>query len=165
MLSQNLPGITMMRGHRYHAPVKPLLIGTGLIQVLLAPFGCFSVNLAAISAAICMNENVDPDKSLRYRSTLWAGFFYLIAGVWAGTVVSLFLALPSEVSHILAGLALLGTLLMCIRTAFTEARYQEGALLTFLITFSGVSFLGISATLWGLLAGFLAIRLSKRSLA
>jgi len=155
MLSQNLPGIAMMRSHSYEVPVKPLLLGSGLANILFAPIGGFSVNLAAISAAICMNKEVDEDPAQRYRAVIWAGIFYLIAGVWATTVVATFLALPKEVTQILAGLALLGTLLMCFQTAFKDENIRESALYTFLITLSGVTFLGVSSVVWGLVVGLL----------
>jgi benzoate membrane transport protein len=158
MLSQNLPGIAMMRSYDYHAPVKPILIGTGITNMLCAPFGGFSVNLAAISAAICMNHDVDADESQRYRAAIWAGVFYLIAGMWATTVVNVFLALPNEISHILAGLALLGTLMMCLQNAFNDNAFRESALFTFLITLSGISFLGINSLLWGLLIGLVHLK-------
>ncbi|MFB9134618.1 benzoate/H(+) symporter BenE family transporter [Vibrio olivae] len=161
MLSQNLPGVAMMKSYRYDVAVKPLLTGTGLCNILFAPFGGFSVNLAAISAAICMNEAVDSDKQQRYRAAIWAGVFYLIAGVFASTVVALFLALPQQVSHILAGLALLGTLMMCLQTAFHDVDYREPALLTFLVTLSGVNFAGVSATLWGLLIGLVYLQVTR----
>jgi benzoate membrane transport protein len=164
MLSQNLPGIAMMKSHHYDVPVKPILIGTGLTNMAFAPFGGFSVNLAAISAAICMNSDVDSDKTQRYRAAIWAGVFYLIAGMWATTVVALFLALPSEISRILAGLALLGTLMMCLKTAFHDDQFRESALFTFLITLSGVSFLGVSSLLWGLLVGLVHIKLSRTTI-
>lgn len=159
MLSQNLPGIAMMKSYQYDTPVKPILIGTGLTNILAAPFGGFSVNLAAISAAICMTEEVDSDRRQRYRAVIWAGAFYLIAGVFATTVVAVFLSLPDAVTEILAGFALLGTLMMCLQTAFHDEGYRESALLTFLITLSGFSFLGLSATLWGLLVGIVHLRL------
>lgn len=155
MLSQNLPGIAMMRSHSYEVPVKPLLLGSGLANILFAPIGGFSVNLAAISAAICMNKEVDEDPAQRYRAVIWAGIFYLIAGVWATTVVATFLALPKEVTQILAGLALLGTLLMCFQTAFKDENIRESALYTFLITLSGVTFLGVGSVVWGLVVGLL----------
>jgi benzoate membrane transport protein len=163
MLSQNLPGIAMMKSYQYDVPVKPILIGTGLTNILFAPLGGFSVNLAAISAAICMNEEVDPDKTVRYRAAMWAGVFYLIAGIWATTVVTLFLSLPSEVSQILAGLALLGTLQMCLQTSFAGELHRESALLTFILSLSGVSFIGIGSTLWGLLAGLIHVLLTKNT--
>ncbi len=162
MLSQNLPGIAMIKSHNYQLPVKPVLVGSGIANVVVAPFGGFSVNLAAISAAICMGKEVDEDPGQRYKATIWAGFFYLVAGVWATTVVALFLALPSEVTQILAGLALLGTLLMCLQTAFSDGETREAALFTFLITLSGVSLLGVSSMLWGLLVGLVFSRIQKR---
>ena len=162
MISQNLPGIAMMKSYQYDPPVKPILLGTGLANVIVAPLGGFSVNLAAISAGICMNEEVDCDKTQRYRAAIWAGIFYLIAGFWATIVVAVFLAFPREVSQILAGMALLGTLLMCLKTAFTDEGYRESALLTFLLTLSGISFLGIGSTLWGLLAGVIHYQLTQR---
>ncbi|WP_331283188.1 benzoate/H(+) symporter BenE family transporter [Vibrio sinaloensis] len=157
MLSQNLPGIAMMRSYHYQAPVKPILLGSGIINLLSAPFGGFSLNLAAISAALCMTEDVDRDKNVRYKAVLWAGGFYLVAGILASSVVALFVSLPLQITHMLAGFALLGTLLMCLQTAFQSDDLREPALLTFLVTLSGVSLLGISSTLWGLLVGGLYV--------
>ncbi|ENM5745390.1 benzoate/H(+) symporter BenE family transporter [Vibrio mimicus] len=163
MLSQNLPGIAMMKSYQYDAPIKPILLGTGLANVLAAPFGGFSVNLAAISAAICMAEEVDSDKTQRYRAVLWAGVFYLLAGIFAAAVVNLFLALPQPISAMLAGLALLGTLMMCLHTAFKTDEYREPALFTFIITLSGATLFGMSATLIGLVVGLVYLRLSATS--
>ncbi|GAL28368.1 benzoate transport protein [Vibrio variabilis] len=154
MLSQNLPGVAMMKSYQYETPVKPVLVGTGLANVLSAPFGGFSVNLAAISAAICMNDDVDSDKSKRYKAVIWAGVFYLIAGLLASVVVSMFLAFPKEITHMLAGFALLGTLMMCLQSAFDAPDYREPALLVLVVTLSGVTILGINATLWGLIVGW-----------
>ncbi len=164
MLSQNLPGIAMMKTYDYDTPVKPILIGTGITNIISAPFGGFSVNLAAISAAICMTPSVDSDKTQRYRAVIWAGIFYVSAGVFATTVVTVFLALPKEVTAILAGFALLGTLLMCLQSAFKDELVRESALLTFLITLSGVNAFGVSATLWGLVVGIIYLNVSKNSL-
>ncbi|ENM5906094.1 benzoate/H(+) symporter BenE family transporter [Vibrio mimicus] len=163
MLSQNLPGIAMMKSYQYEAPIKPILLGTGLTNVLAAPFGGFSVNLAAISAAICMAEEVDSDKTQRYRAVMWAGVFYLLAGIFAAAVVNLFLALPQPISAMLAGLALLGTLMMCLHTAFKTDEYREPALFTFIITLSGATLFGMSATLIGLVVGLVYLRLSATS--
>ncbi|ENM5761751.1 benzoate/H(+) symporter BenE family transporter [Vibrio mimicus] len=163
MLSQNLPGIAMMKSYQYESPIKPILLGTGLTNILAAPFGGFSVNLAAISAAICMAEEVDSDKTQRYRAVMWAGVFYLLAGIFAAAVVNLFLALPQPISAMLAGLALLGTLMMCLHTAFKTDEYREPALFTFIITLSGATLFGMSATLIGLVVGLVYLRLNATS--
>ncbi|MCG7495667.1 benzoate/H(+) symporter BenE family transporter [Vibrio sp. Of7-15] len=160
MLSQNLPGVAMMRSFDYKTPIKPIFVGTGITNIIFAPFGGFSVNLAAISAAICMNDDVDSDKNQRYRAVIWAGVFYLLAGVWATAVVAVFLILPQDVTYMLAGLALLGTLLMCLQSAFEVERFREAALFTFLLTLSGISLLGVSSTLWGLLIGLIHIQVT-----
>ncbi|MGI2169480.1 benzoate/H(+) symporter BenE family transporter [Shewanella sp. MF05960] len=172
MLSQNLPGLSMLKSYGYlnkddtekgyHAHGSPLLIGSGLSTMLLAPFGVFSINLAAISAAICMDSSVDDDPQQRYRSTLWAGGFYIIAGLWAGAVVTLFMALPTTIGDMLAGLALMGTLLLCLHSAFDAVKYRESALLTFVCTLSGITFLGIGAAVWGLLLGLAHLVVSQR---
>ncbi|TMX35720.1 benzoate/H(+) symporter BenE family transporter [Vibrio sp. Hep-1b-8] len=162
MLSQNLPGIAMMRSYQYQAPVKPILLGTGITNLLSAPFGGLSLNLAAISAALCMTEDVDRDKNVRYKTVLWAGGFYLVAGILASSVVALFVSLPLQITHMLAGFALLGTLLMCLQTAFQSDDLREPALLTFLVTLSGMSLLGISSTLWGLLVGGLYVFIMRK---
>ncbi|USD67236.1 benzoate/H(+) symporter BenE family transporter [Vibrio sp. SCSIO 43136] len=162
MLSQNLPGIAMMKGYGYQTPIQSTLVGTGAFNALTAPMGVFSINLAAISAAMCMNEDVDKDASQRFKAVIWAGVFYIFAGLFASSVVALFLLLPVEIIKMLAGFALLGTLLMCLSSAFSDAKYRESALLTFLFTLSGATVLGISATLVGLLVGIVHLRLTQR---
>ncbi|EOD2813165.1 benzoate/H(+) symporter BenE family transporter, partial [Vibrio cholerae] len=92
----------------------------------------------------------------------WAGGFYLLAGIFAALVVNLFLALPKPISAMLAGLALLGTLMMCLQSAFKIDEYREPALLTFVITLSGATLFGMSATLIGLVIGLAYLRLTTR---
>ncbi len=94
MLSQNLPGLAVLSSHQYQAPVKTLFLGTGGLNIIAAPFGGFSVNLAAITAAICMTEEVDKNKDNRYKAAIWGGVFYLIAGVFATSIVALFMMFP-----------------------------------------------------------------------
>ncbi|QIA65541.1 benzoate/H(+) symporter BenE family transporter [Vibrio astriarenae] len=160
MLSQNLPGFAMLKNYDYPTPSKPILISTGLTNSVLAPIGGFSFNLAAITAAICMNDSVDAQKSRRYLASVSAGGFYIIAGLMGTTVVSLFTALPNAVSSILAGLALLGTLALCLKKSLSE-NDNEPALVTFLITLSGISVLGMNSTLWGLVGGLSCLWLKR----
>lgn len=161
MLSQNLPGLAVMQSYKYEAPVKPLFTVTGGTTVLSAPFGGFAINLAAITAAICMTEEVDSDKSQRYRAAIWAGVFYIVAGLFATSVVAIFLSFPPEVTKLLAGLALLGTLTMCLQSSFSDSKYREPALFTFLIALSGVSLFGVNSILLGLVVGLLYLKIVK----
>ncbi|WP_204478378.1 benzoate/H(+) symporter BenE family transporter, partial [Aeromonas veronii] len=52
-----------------------------------------------------------------------------------------------------AGLALLSTIGSSLHSALQQDEAREAALLTFIITASGISLLGIAAACWGLLIG------------
>ena len=153
MASQNVPGIAVIRASGYPVPVSPAIGWTGLATVLLAPFGAFSLNLAAITAAICMGPEAHPDPARRYVAAVWAGVFYLLIGVFGATVAALLAAFPGELVVAIAGIALLGTLGGSLATALREEDEREAALVTFLVTASGLALFGIGAAFWGLLAG------------
>lgn len=162
MSSQNLPGVAVLKAHGYAPPVSAAVGWTGLIGLVLAPFGCYAMNLAAITAALCMSEDADPDPRQRYLAALCAGGIYLLAGLLGATVASLFAALPAALIMALAGLALLGTLANSLQQALQNETEREAAILTFLVTASGMSVGGIGSAFWGLLAGTLALLLRYR---
>ncbi|MBU2427068.1 MAG: benzoate/H(+) symporter BenE family transporter [Gammaproteobacteria bacterium] len=153
MTSQNIPGLAVLRSSGYQTPVSPLLSWTGLITLVSAPFGNFSINLAAITAAICSGPEAHPDPAKRYTAGIAAGVFYLMTGLAGATVVALFAAFPTELIATVAGLALLGTIAANLATATIDVQHRDAAILTLLITASGVSFFGIASAFWGLIAG------------
>lgn len=153
MTSQNMPGIAILRAHGYQPSTSSLISWTGLTGLLLAPFGGYAFNLAAITAAICMGKEVDPDTKRRWPAAVWAGCFYLVTGCFGATVAALFSAFPATLVTCVAGLALLGTIGNSLHSALQEDETREAALLTFIITASGISLLGIAPACWGLLIG------------
>ncbi|WP_368195873.1 benzoate/H(+) symporter BenE family transporter [Aeromonas sp. R2-2] len=153
MTSQNMPGIAILRAHGYQPATSSLISWTGLTGLLLAPFGGYAFNLAAITAAICMGKEVDPDTKRRWPAAVWAGCFYLVTGCFGATVAALFSAFPATLVTCVAGLALLGTIGSSLHSALQEDETREAALLTFIITASGISLLGIAPACWGLLIG------------
>ena len=164
MASQNIPGIATLRAHEYDAPASPLISVSGMIGLALAPFGGYAFNLAAITAALCMGEDVDHDKRQRYKAAIWCGLFFMVAGIFAGMVTSLFEALPIELVATIAGLALLGTISNGLNLAMSESGAREPAILTFAITASNGSFLSIGAPFWGLLVGMTAYYLLTKKI-
>lgn len=156
MASQNAPGIATLQAHGYRAPVSALMSWTGLTALLLSPFGGFSVCVAAITAAICMSDEVDPDPQQRWRAAVLAGISYLLAGASGALIAVLFSALPGVLIEALAGLALLATLGGSLQRALEQPAERDSALITFLITASGVSLLGIGPAFWGLVGGIVA---------
>ena len=162
MSSQNLPGLATLHAHGYRPPVSPLIGWTGLAGLLLAPFGGFALNLAAITAALCMGKEADPEPHRRYLAACCAGVFYLLTALLGSTVASLFALLPRELIVAIAGLALLGTLGGSLKQALEVESEREAALITLLVTAAGVSFFGIGAPFWGLLAGVLTGLCARR---
>ncbi|WP_314926133.1 benzoate/H(+) symporter BenE family transporter [Aeromonas piscicola] len=162
MTSQNMPGITILRAHGYQPATSSLIGWTGLIGLLLAPFGGYAFNLAAITAAICMGKDVDPDASRRWPAAVWAGGFYLLTGCFGASVAALFTAFPEALVTCVAGLALLGTIGSSLHTALQQDEAREAALLTFIITASGISVLGVGAACWGLLVGVILHHVNQR---
>lgn len=153
MASQNAPGIATLHASGYRLPVSPLIAVTALLALLLAPFGVFSVCIAAITAAICMGEDVHPDPGKRYTAAVAAGGFYLLAGLMGGSIGTLFTALPAALIHTIAGLALLGTFSGSLYRALSEEKQRDAAVITFLITASGVQLFGVGSAFWGLIGG------------
>lgn len=153
MASQNIPGLAVLRAHGYQTPASPLITWSGVTGLLLAPFGGFAFNLAAITAAICMGKEIDPDPEKRYPAAIWTGIFYILVGLFGGAVTALFSVFPAELIMAIAGLALMGTITNALTGALTTEDTREAAFFTFVITASGVTLFTIGAPFWGLLIG------------
>ena len=162
MASQNVPGVAVIRASGYPIPISPVVGWTGVANLLLAPFGAFALNLAAITAAICMGREAHEDASRRYVAAIAAGVFYVVVGLFGATVAALFAAFPKELILAIAGIALLGTIGNSLAAALREEGDRESALVTFLVTASGLSLGGIGAAFWGLVAGVVTLLVLRR---
>ena len=164
MASQNAPGVAVIRASGFQVPVSRIVGGMGLVTLVLAPFGGFAICLAAITAAICLGPEAHEVPERRYVAAVTAGVLYLIIGVFGATVASTFAALPRELVMTIAGLALFGTIGSGLVSALSREQDREAALVTFLVTASGVTLAGVGAAFWGLLAGVAVLSLSKLEL-
>lgn len=153
MASQNAPGVATLKASGYDVPVSPLMVVTALIALVLAPFGVFSICIAAITAAICQSKEAHPDPDKRWLAAAAAGVFYLLAGIFGVSISSLLTALPVAWIHTLAGLALLSTIAGSLHQALNNERERDAAVITFLVTASGLTLAGVGSAFWGLLAG------------
>jgi benzoate membrane transport protein len=156
MASQNLPGVAAQRASGYETPVSATITVTGAATMLLAPFGGYAFNLAAITAAICMGREAHEDPARRYTASVAAGVFYAGLGLAGGGVALLLAAFPRELVAAIAGLALLGTIGGALGTALKDERHRDAATLTFLVCLSGVQAFGLGAAFWGVVAGGIA---------
>jgi benzoate membrane transport protein len=157
MASQNLPGVAVMRATGYDLPVSKLITLTGLATLVLAPFGAFALNFSAITAAICMGPEAHDDKTRRYTAAVVCGGIYVLIGLFGAVVTGLLTAFPKELVVAIAGLALLGSIGGGLHTALADERHREAALITFLVTLSGVVVAGVGSAFWGVVAGGVAL--------
>ena len=153
MATQNAPGIAIMRANDYTPPPGPMLASVGVASVLSAPFGAHSTCLAAITSAMCANPDSHPDRSLRFWSAVVGGIGYATFGLFAGLVTAFAALAPPMVVATLAGLALMGVLAGSAAAALEEPKHRDAAVVTLLVTASGITLLDINAPVWGLLTG------------
>ena len=153
---QFLPGMAIMKLSGYDTPAKPIIGVTSLVSVVVACVGGITIVLASITAALCMGKDAHEQKDKRYIAGIANGLFYILGGLFAGSIVMLFSLLPKELVAALAGLALLGAIATNISMAMNNAAQRDAALITFLATASGMHFLGLSSVFWGICIGVIA---------
>lgn len=163
LTGQFLPGMAIMRLSGYDTPAKPIIAVTSIASFAVACVGGITIVLASITAALCMGKDAHELKDKRYIAGIANGIFYILGGLFAGSIVMLFSLLPKELVAALAGLALLGAIATNISVAMKNEAQREAALITFLATASGMHFLGLSSVFWGICIGVLAhLILNKR---
>lgn len=175
MASQNLPGVAAIQAAGFgnppgaaaeaSIPISKIITLTGLATLVLAPFGGFALNLSAITAAICMGPESHPDRQRRYTAAVVCGAIYVLIGLFGAAIVAALTAFPQELIAAIAGLALLGTIANALHVALRDEAHREAALITFLVTLSGVVIGGVGAAFWGVLAGAAALFVQQYGLA
>ena len=165
MASQNLPGIVVLKAHSYKAPVSSILSVTGLCNFVMAPFGCFAINFAAITAAICMSKEVDEDPNKRYWASIAGGIFYILVAIFSGYLMGVFATFPTALIFSLAGIALFSAISSSIQQSLSDSKYIEASIVVLLITASDLMMLGVSSVLWGLIAGIITLCIQQISLS
>ena len=153
MASQNLPGIAVMKANGYEPPVGPVFVGTGIVSILAAPFGGHTLNFAAITAALCAGPDAHPDPARRWVASFTAGVTYLFLGLGATLAAALVTVAPPVLIQAATGLALFGAFGGALAGAISVPAQRDAAIVTFVTAASGLSFFGIGAAFWGIVAG------------
>jgi benzoate membrane transport protein len=153
MASQNLPGFAVLRANNYDPPVTSCLLTTGLASAAMAPFGSHAINMAAITASLVTGPEAHPDASRRWLVAIPYFILYVVVGLAASLFVNVLGALPAALITTIAGLALFSPILGAVTAMVKNADDIESALVTFLVTASGVTIAGVGAAFWGLVAG------------
>lgn len=155
MASQNIPGIAIMKSFGFDVPFKPVMASTGIAAIIAGFFGGFSMNLAAITAALNANDHAHKDPNRRWLASVYGGYVYLIIALLAGVTVAFVLQAPRELVLAAAGIALLGTIISALSSAVEVVELRLPAMVTFLVTASGLSAFSIGSAFWALIAGLI----------
>ncbi|AGQ13726.1 Uncharacterized protein involved in benzoate metabolism [Acinetobacter baumannii BJAB07104] len=156
LTGQFLPGMAIMKLSGYDTRAKPIITATSIASLAVACVGGITIVLASITAALCMGKDAHELKEKRYIAGIANGIFYILGGLFAGSIVMLFSLLPKELVAALAGLALLGAIATNISVAMKNDGQRDAALITFLASASGMHFLGLSSVFWGICIGVIA---------
>jgi len=156
LTGQFMPGMAILRSAGYPATAKPIIAVTSIVSLFMAVLGGITIVIAAITAAICTGPAAHPDPAKRYIAGVANGVFYLIGGLFSGTIVMLYSALPKEFVAVTAGLALIGAITVNLMGAVKDEKHRDAAMITFLATASGLTFLGLGSAFWGVVIGVIA---------
>jgi benzoate membrane transport protein len=159
MAGQNLPGLAVLSVYDYRPRVAPILLSTGAASVAGAPFGMPTINLAAITAALCASPDAHPDPARRYVAAMFGGVGHMLLIVIAAIAAQLIARSPPFLIEAVAGLALIGAFGSAMLNAVQDEDARLPGLVTFLATASGLSLFGIGSAFWGLVFGLLVHQL------
>lgn len=163
MASQNLPGFATLRAAGYQPPVGAALRTTGALSALAGLFGAHTISMAAITAAICLGDDVHPDRNQRWKVGLIYALVWTTLGLTGPVIVTLLQAIPAQILTLLVGLALLGPLTGALTGAYAAPQSRFAATITLTVTASGIALFGIGAAFWGLIAGLIMLALETQA--
>lgn len=164
LTGQFLPGMAILKLANYHVPAKPIITLTSFMSVITGLFGGITTTTAAITATLCTGKEANEDPNKRYVAGMASGIFFLIGGMFAGSIVLIFTNLPKELIALLAGLALMGAIVANLMATLEEPDHREASAITFLATASGMSFMGLGSAFWGIVIGSIAYLIFDKDL-
>lgn len=163
MASQNVPGLAVLATYGFQPPPRPIFLVTGFASLVTAPLGALTINLAAVTAALCAGPDADPRPERRATAAITAGVGYLLLGLLSAAAAALVATAPPLLIEAVAGLALLGAFGASVSAALKDEGERNAALVTFLLAASGLSFFGIGSAFWGLVGGLAVLGLKRVS--
>jgi len=153
LTGQFLPGFTILKASGYDFASRPIISLLSLVSIPTAFFGGITTVIAAITASICTSPDAHENPDKRYIAGVANGVFYLLGGILAGSIVLFFTSFPTEMIAIIAGLALLGAISNSLSAALEDRQHLDASLITFMVTASGISMLGVGSAFWGVVLG------------
>ena len=154
----NAQGFAISRVHGYKPPVNTLTVACGVGSYIIGAFGSVSL---CVTGPVNGILNTSGAKERRFAGGVVFGVLMIVFGLFAPVATQLALALPTAFIGILGGLAMLPVLQGAFVSAF-RGEFQLGALISFIVTISGVTPFNVGSAFWGLVFGFAASALLER---
>lgn len=161
LVVQNGQGIGVLTAAGHKPPIDPITVACGVSALLTATTGAVSSCLAGPVTAILVSSE---ERERQYMGAVVMGVLCILFGLTAPFVTRLSLAAPKELIATLAGLAMLKILQTAFIVAFKD-RYSLSALMTFVVTVSGITIANIGAPFWGIVAGYVCAKTLERDTA
>lgn len=155
LVVQNGQGTAVLKAAGHSPPINVFAMTSGLFSLLNAPLGGISACVTGPTNALLTASG---EKHRQYTAATVYALLALICALLAPALTRLMLSTPDAFVLTLGGLAMLRALQQAFITAFSTT-FTLGALVTFMVTISGLNVLNMHAAFWGVVIGYAVSRL------
>ena len=138
--------------NKYNTPVNRVISLSGLASIIAGLFGGQSANIAGMATVICSDEEAGP-KEKRYMGAVVTGVMLTSFGLLSWKLIPIIQGLPKEFISIIVGFSLIGVFGNSLYQGFSNQTMKTSAAFAFIIAFSNITILNISAPVWSLAVG------------
>jgi benzoate membrane transport protein len=150
-VQSNIPSMIYIRSQGFRPPERPINVVSGVGTILGSFLGPVAVSLALPPVLLTAGPTAGP-RALRYRTVFLPVAAGVVIALFAGTAADLAVLVPRTLLLALAGLALLGALVVALRQ-ITLGPLILGPLFAFAIALSNMTLLGLGPFFWSLVLG------------
>ncbi len=149
LVAQNAQGFAVLINAGHTPPINNMTIACAIGSGANALFGAVSACVTGPANAVLVSSG---ETSRQYTAGVLFGILSILFGILAFAATWLILKLPPQFIAVLSGLALLPVLQKSFVGAFA-GKFSMSALVTLIITVSGITVWNIGSPFWGLVTG------------
>jgi benzoate membrane transport protein len=161
LVSQNLPGLLVIRSAGYSVRERLTVSLLGFGSMVIAPFGGHGISVAALTAAMCVGDETGLSSKRRWIAGVMYAAFYGVLAIFCGPVIYFFSSMSRDVLAAIIGVAVLPILAGALNGMVEVPEDRDAAALTFAVTASGMVLIGIGSAFWGLVVGGFALTIRR----
>jgi benzoate membrane transport protein len=147
-------GLQAFTAAQTNLPLVLVMLGTYLLGKRLLPRYAVPLTLLVAVTQVALTTGLAGARvDFEFAQPVFIAPSFTLQAAITGALT----AFPKELIAAIAGLALLGTMGSAMATAVRDELHREAALITFLVTLSGVVIAGVGSAFWGVVAGASAL--------